>query len=160
MENNTTMHYENNTTMRCEKTTATGFQRCSSNVKFIEFRGNSGTTFGNFPLFSQFWLLKLGCCTIMNERLNTCLFNWTELNLSLNRYLHFTFKTWGRQTLKIKRRAIFSYWCGSHQIHNNTKRSWATKYYRQIQGEHWFKKIFMLFYFRRAKHSEKGVFKK
>lgn len=114
---------ENNTTMHCEKTTATGFQRGSSNIKFIEFRGNSGTTFDNFPLFSQFWLLKLGCFTIMNERLNTHL-------LSLKRYLHFIFKTWGRQTLKIKRIAIFSYWCGRHQIHNNTKRSWATKYYR------------------------------
>ena len=75
MENNTTMHCENNTTMHCEKTTATGFQRCSSNIKFIELRGNSGTTFGNFPLFSQFWLLKLGCFTVMNERLNTHLFD-------------------------------------------------------------------------------------
>lgn len=99
------------------------FKRGSSNIKFIEFRGNSGTTFDNFPLFSQFWLLKLGCFTIMNERLNTHL-------LSLNRYLHFIFKTWGRQILKIKRIAIFSYWCGRHQIHNNTKRSWAIKYYR------------------------------
>lgn len=131
---------ENNTTMHCERTTATGFQRWNSNIKFIEFRGNSGATFEYFPLFSQFWPLKLGCFTIMNEKLNTHL-------LSLNRYLHFIFKTWGRQTLNIKGIAVFSYWCGRHQILKNTKRSWATKCYWYIQGEHWFKKIFYVFLF-------------
>ena len=74
-------------------TTVIGLQRCSSNIKFIELKENSGTIFDNCTLFFQFVLLKLrGEESHLMWKYIYMLSTYIYHFFVLNRYSHFIFK--------------------------------------------------------------------